>query len=76
VARDLSERYLTSDQLLGLVELEYKLDPRDGQYKLLGRQWTHMGYHTLELTQEWTFPRCYSPTSLGTPAASSRQTRG
>ena len=31
----------------GLVELEYKLDPRDGQYNLLdvnGRTW---GYHTL-----------------------------
>jgi len=43
----LSERFLRAIDYYGLVELEYKLDPRDGQYKLLdvnGRTW---GYHTL-----------------------------
>src|SRR5713101_3212239 len=43
----LSERFLKAINYYGLVELEYKLDPRDGQYKLLdvnGRTW---GYHTL-----------------------------
>jgi len=43
----LSERFLRAINYYGLVELEYKLDPRDGQYKLLdvnGRTW---GYHTL-----------------------------
>jgi len=44
---DLSERFLRAIDYYGLVELEYKLDPRDQQYKLLdvnGRTW---GYHTL-----------------------------
>jgi D-aspartate ligase len=43
----LSERFLRAIDYYGLVELEYKLDPRDQQYKLLdvnGRTW---GYHTL-----------------------------
>ena len=43
----LSERFLRAINYYGLVELEYKLDPRDGHYKLLdvnGRTW---GYHTL-----------------------------
>ena len=44
---EFSERFLRSINYQGLVEVEYKLDPRDGQYKLLdvnGRTW---GYHTL-----------------------------
>jgi D-aspartate ligase len=43
----LSERFLRAINYYGLVELEYKLDARDGQYKLLdvnGRTW---GYHSL-----------------------------
>jgi predicted ATP-grasp superfamily ATP-dependent carboligase len=47
VLETLSERFLRAIDYYGLVELEYKLDPRDGQYKLLdvnGRTW---GYHTL-----------------------------
>jgi len=42
-----SVRFLRAINYYGLVELEYKLDPRDGQYRLLdvnGRTW---GYHTL-----------------------------
>ena len=44
---ELSQRFLRAINYYGLVELEYKLDPRDGRYKLLdvnGRTW---GYHTL-----------------------------
>lgn len=44
---ELSARFLNHIHYYGLVEMEYKLDPRDGQYKLLdvnGRTW---GYHTL-----------------------------
>jgi D-aspartate ligase len=47
ILEQLSERFLRAINYYGLVELEYKLDPRDGQYKLLdvnGRTW---GYHTL-----------------------------
>ncbi len=51
-----SERFLRSINYHGLVEVEYKLDPRDGQYKLLdvnGRTW---GYHTLGLSAGVDFP--------------------
>jgi D-aspartate ligase len=44
---ELSQRFLRAINYYGLVELEYKLDPRDSEYKLLdvnGRTW---GYHTL-----------------------------
>lgn len=47
ILEELSERFLRAINYYGLVELEYKLDVRDGQYKLLdvnGRTW---GYHTL-----------------------------
>jgi D-aspartate ligase len=52
----LSERFLKKINYYGLVELEYKLDQRDGRYKLLdvnGRTW---GYHTLGLSAGVDFP--------------------
>jgi D-aspartate ligase len=53
---ELSERFLRAINYHGLVEVEYKLDPRDGQYKLLdvnGRTW---GYHTLGFSAGVDFP--------------------
>ena len=53
---ELSERFLRAINYYGLVELEYKLDPRDGQYRLLdvnGRTW---GYHTLGFEAGVDFP--------------------
>jgi len=53
---DLSQRFLSAINYYGLVELEYKLDPRDQQYKLLdvnGRTW---GYHTLGFGAGVDFP--------------------
>lgn len=47
ILEELSTRFLRAINYYGLVELEYKLDPRDGEYRLLdvnGRTW---GYHTL-----------------------------
>ena len=43
----LSERLLRAVDYYGLVELEYKLDPRDGQYKLLDFNARTWGYHSL-----------------------------
>jgi len=54
--QDLSERFLRAIDYYGLVEVEYKLDPRDGQYKLLdvnGRTW---GYHSVGFTAGIDFP--------------------
>jgi D-aspartate ligase len=43
----LSERFLKAVNYYGLVEVEYKLDPRDGQFKLLDVNARTWGYHTL-----------------------------
>jgi len=43
----LSERFLCAIDYYGLVELEYKLDPRNGEYKLLDVNARTWGYHTL-----------------------------
>jgi D-aspartate ligase len=58
-------RFLRAINYYGLVELEYKLDPRDGQYKLLdvnGRTW---GYHTLGLAAGVDFPALLFADQLG-----------
>ena len=44
---ELSERFLRAIDYYGLVELEYKLDPRDLQYKLLDVNARTWGYHSL-----------------------------
>jgi predicted ATP-grasp superfamily ATP-dependent carboligase len=43
----LSTRFLKDIRYYGLVELEYKLDPRNGHYKLLDVNARTWGYHTL-----------------------------
>lgn len=56
ILETLSERFLRKINYYGLVEVEYKLDPRDGEYKLLdvnGRTW---GYHTLGAGAGVDFP--------------------
>src|SRR3984885_6639720 len=47
VLEELSERFLREIDYYGLVELEYKLDPRDSQYKLLDVNARTWGYHSL-----------------------------
>src|SRR5207247_1403581 len=46
---ELSQRFLRAIDYYGLVELEYKLDPRDRQFKLLDVNARTWGYHTLGL---------------------------
>lgn len=47
ILEEFSERFLRSIDYYGLVELEYKLDPRDSQYKLLDVNARTWGYHSL-----------------------------
>ena len=47
ILEELSERFLKAINYYGLVELEYKLDPRDSQYKLLDVNARTWGYHSL-----------------------------
>jgi D-aspartate ligase len=65
VLETLSERFLRAINYYGLVELEYKLDPRDGQYRLLdvnGRTW---GYHTLGTGAGVDFPHLLYSDQMG-----------
>jgi predicted ATP-grasp superfamily ATP-dependent carboligase len=62
---ELSERFLRAINYYGLVELEYKLDPRDGEYRLLdvnGRTW---GYHTLGLAAGVDYPHLLFTDQIG-----------
>jgi len=47
VIENLSERFLSAIDYYGLVEMEYKCDARDGQYKLLDVNARTWGYHSL-----------------------------
>ena len=53
----LSKRFLRSINYYGLVEVEYKLDPRDGQFKLLDVNARTWGYHSLGSSAGVDFPQ-------------------
>ena len=65
----LSERFLRKIDYYGLVELEYKLDPRDDQFKLLDVNARTWGYHTLGVSAGVDFPYLLYSDQIGqTPA--------
>lgn len=63
----LSERFLRAIDYYGLIELEYKLDPRDGQYKLLDVNARAWGYHTLGPRAGVDFPYLLFADQTGAP---------
>jgi predicted ATP-grasp superfamily ATP-dependent carboligase len=63
----LSERLLRAVDYYGLAELEYKLDPRDGQYKLLDFNARTWGYHSLGRAAGVDFPQLLYRDQLGDP---------
>jgi D-aspartate ligase len=56
ILEELSERFLRAINYYGLVELEYKLDPRDGKYRLLDCNERTWGYHSLGRSAGVDFP--------------------
>src|SRR5262249_28762176 len=68
----LSERFLRAIDYYGLVELEYKLDPRDGQYKLLDVNARTWGYHSIGLSAGVDFPYLLFADQRGEPVHPSR----
>jgi predicted ATP-grasp superfamily ATP-dependent carboligase len=73
---DLSERFLRAIDYYGLVEMEYKFDPRDQLYKLLdvnGRTW---GYHTLGFGAGVDFPLMLYADQVGEPVEPRRGRSG
>ena len=63
----LSERFLRSIDYYGLVELEFKLDPRDGRYKLLDVNARTWGYHTIGPKAGVDFPYLVYADQIGEP---------
>jgi D-aspartate ligase len=62
----LSDRFLNAINYYGLVEVEYKLDPRDGQFKLLDVNARTWGYHTLGPSAGVDFPYLLYADQVGT----------
>ena len=72
----LSERFLAAIDYYGLVELEYKLDQRDGSYKLLDANPRTWGYHTLGHAAGVDFPYLVYADQVGEAVAQARATTG
>jgi predicted ATP-grasp superfamily ATP-dependent carboligase len=72
----LSQRFLKAIDYYGLVELEYKLDTRDGQYKLLDVNARTWGYHTLGGAAGVDFPYLLFADQLGLPTNACRGRSG
>jgi predicted ATP-grasp superfamily ATP-dependent carboligase len=56
ILEELSTRFLRAIKYYGLVEMEYKLDLRDGQYKLLDVNARTWGYHAIGPSAGVDFP--------------------
>lgn len=67
-----SQRFLSAIDYYGLVELEYKLDPRDGQYKLLDVNARTWGYHSIGPHAGVDFPYMLFADQVGRPVDSCR----
>jgi D-aspartate ligase len=71
-----SVRFLQAVGYYGLVELEYKHDPRDGCYKLLDVNARTWGYHTLGGRAGVDFPYLLFRDQLGQPVAAAHAQPG
>jgi D-aspartate ligase len=72
----LSERFLKAIDYYGLVEVEYKLDRRDGDYKLLDVNARAWGYHTLGQRAGVDFPFLLYADQLGQQVQACRADAG
>ena len=73
---ELSERLLRTIAYDGLVELEYKRDPRDGRFKLLDFNARTCGYQSLGQAAGVDFPYLLYRQSVGLPVAPQRARAG
>ena len=73
---ELSERFLKAINYYGLVEVEYKLDPRDGQYKLLDVNARTWGFHGIGFPAGVDFPYLLFLDQMGEEAAHCRGKAG
>jgi D-aspartate ligase len=73
---EFSERFLREIDYYGLVEVEYKLDPRDGQYKLLDVNARTWGYHSLGAKAGVDFSFMLYADQIGEPVPSCKALPG
>lgn len=64
---ELSERFLRAIDYYGLVEMEFKQDPRDGQFKLLDVNARTWGFHSLGAPAGVDFPYLLYADQTGEP---------
>jgi D-aspartate ligase len=76
VLEELSERFLRAINYYGLVELEYKLDPRDSQYKLLDVNARTWGYHSIGVRAGVDFSYMLYADQVGLPVQTCRSNSG
>lgn len=72
ILEELSERFLRAMNYYGLVELEYKLDPRDSQYKLLDVNARTWGYHSVGASAGVDFSYMLYADQMGLPVSASK----
>ena len=72
ILEELSERFLREIDYYGLVEVEYKLDPRDAQYKLLDVNARTWGYHSLGASVGVDFSHMLYADQIGIPVTPSK----
>jgi len=76
IVEELSQRFLRDIDYYGLVEVEYKLDPRDGKYKLLDVNARTWGYHSMGAAVGVDFSHMLYCDQIGLPVESSRGQAG
>ena len=69
---ELSERFLKAIDYYGLVEVEFKQDPRDGQFKLLDVNARTWGFHSIGAPAGVDFPYLLYADQVGIPVERSR----
>jgi D-aspartate ligase len=73
---ELSDRFLRAINFYGLVEVEFKCDPRDGRFKLLDVNARTWGFHTLGGPAGVDFPYLLYADQVGKPIRRSRARAG
>jgi D-aspartate ligase len=73
---ELSERFLKAINYYGLVEVEFKKDPRDGQLKMLDVNARTWGFHSLGVPAGVDFPYLLYADQVGRSVQSSRAKSG
>lgn len=73
---DYSERFLRAIDYYGLVEIEYKFDARDNQYKLLDVNPRTWGYHSIGSPAGVDFPYMQYADQVGLPVPRCQARKG